>query len=186
LISYIDTASGLLWTIHCGDQACNFPMPGPVPLLAVAPTGNPAENTSITTSADGLGLISFYNISGGAALWIFKCANATCTAGAPAVIDATAPGVGQYNSITLGSDGLGMISYYDSANDALKVAHCQTVACGTADLYTMPSMFAPGGIFTSITIGVDDLALISFIDSGNTLQTLHCSNEFCIPFFRRQ
>jgi cell shape-determining protein MreC len=37
--------------------------------------------------------------------------------------------VGQYTSITVGSDGFGLISYYDATNGDLKVAHCSNTFC---------------------------------------------------------
>jgi hypothetical protein len=43
--------------------------------------------------------------------------------------------VGYYTSITIGSDGLGLISYYDKSNGDLKVAHCGNPAC-TKDPFT--------------------------------------------------
>jgi hypothetical protein len=37
--------------------------------------------------------------------------------------------VGQYSSIAIGADGLGLISYYDATNGDLKVAHCSNLTC---------------------------------------------------------
>lgn len=37
--------------------------------------------------------------------------------------------VGQYSSVTIGTDGLGLISYYDATNGDLKVAHCSDLFC---------------------------------------------------------
>jgi hypothetical protein len=37
--------------------------------------------------------------------------------------------VGQYTSVTIGADGLGLISYYDATNGNLKVAHCSDLFC---------------------------------------------------------
>ena len=37
--------------------------------------------------------------------------------------------VGQYSSLTIGSDGLALISYYDATNQALKVAQCPNELC---------------------------------------------------------
>jgi hypothetical protein len=37
--------------------------------------------------------------------------------------------VGWYTSITIGTDGLGLISYRDQTNDDLKVAHCENTFC---------------------------------------------------------
>jgi hypothetical protein len=37
--------------------------------------------------------------------------------------------VGQYTSVTVGADGLPVISYFDDTNDDLKVAHCSNRFC---------------------------------------------------------
>ncbi len=37
--------------------------------------------------------------------------------------------VGQYSSVTIGADGLGLISYFDATNADLKVAHCSDLFC---------------------------------------------------------
>lgn len=37
--------------------------------------------------------------------------------------------VGQYNSVTIGWDGFGLISYYDVTNGDLKVTHCSNSFC---------------------------------------------------------
>jgi hypothetical protein len=37
--------------------------------------------------------------------------------------------VGQYSSVTIGTDSLALISYYDATNGDLKVAHCSNLFC---------------------------------------------------------
>ena len=41
----------------------------------------------------------------------------------------SASNVGRYSSVTIGVDGLPLISYYDLTNSALKVAHCANRFC---------------------------------------------------------
>jgi hypothetical protein len=43
------------------------------------------------------------------------------------------------------------------------------------------------GLYTSVTIGADGLGLISYHDHTNhVLKVAHCSNPFCVPYFRRR
>ena len=91
-----------------------------------------------------------------------------------------------YTSITIGADGLGLISYYDSTNGDLKVANCHNTECTSA---TTSTIDADGdvGQYTSITIGLDGLGLISYYDATNqNLKVAHCENTFCSPYFRRR
>jgi predicted regulator of Ras-like GTPase activity (Roadblock/LC7/MglB family) len=95
--------------------------------------------------------------------------------------------VGDYTSITIGADGLPIISYLDSTNLNLKVAHCGDPACSAGNTITTLDSEGHVGWFTSITIGADGLPIISYLDvTNNTLKVAHCSNPFCTPYFRRR
>ena len=48
----------------------------------------------------------------------------------------TTGNVGESTSITIGADGLGLISYYDGSNGDLKVAHCANTACTSTTTIT--------------------------------------------------
>ena len=88
--------------------------------------------------------------------------------------------------MTIGAGGLGLISYYDTTNGDLKVAHCSDVTCSSATLATLDST-GNVGEYTSVTIGADGLGLISYYDVGNgNLKVAHCANAFCTPYFRRR
>jgi len=87
--------------------------------------------------------------------------------------------VGAYTSATIGADGLPLISYTDSGNGDLKVAHCSNAACSAATLATLASL-GNVGYYTSIAVGADGLALISYYDLTNfDLKVAHCSNVAC-------
>ena len=77
-------------------------------------------------------------------------------------------------SVTIGSDGLGLISY---RNGNLKVAHCNDVACTTATLTALDTTGNVWG-YTSVTIGSDGLGLISYYD-GTDLKVAHCNDVAC-------
>ena len=94
--------------------------------------------------------------------------------------------VGLFTSVTIGADGLGLISYYGLTNRNLKVAHCSNLACTSA---TRAILDGPGAVgwYTSVTIGADGLGLISYYDPTNrNLKVAHCSNPFCVPYHRRR
>ena len=56
------------------------------------------------------------------------CFDVSCISATLATPD-SAGSVGQYSSVTVGSDGLAFISYYDETNGDLKVAHCSNLFC---------------------------------------------------------
>lgn len=88
-----------------------------------------------------------------------------------------APGTtGKYTSITIGADGLPLISYQDESNDRLKVAHCSNINCTAATITTINSPAQ----HTAITLGSDGLGIIAFYDPilGN-LKVAHCTNVLC-------
>ena len=87
--------------------------------------------------------------------------------------------VGYYTSLAIGSDGLGLISYYDGSNHDLKVAHCDGVFCTSATLATLDSLGEVGSS-TSLAIGSDGLGLISYRDpENNDLKVAHCTDVLC-------
>ena len=91
---------------------------------------------------------------------VAHCSNKECTQFYSTVLD-SAGNVGQYTSIILGTDGLGLISYYDVTNQSLKTAHCSNIACTNATIYTIDDT-GDVGSHSSLTIGSDGLGLISY------------------------
>jgi hypothetical protein len=87
--------------------------------------------------------------------------------------------VGMYTSIAVGTDGLGLISYYDQTNGDLKVAHCDNVLCTSATISVVDSE-GDVGAYTSLAIGADGLGLISYHDVTNgDLKVAHCNDIAC-------
>jgi len=81
--------------------------------------------------------------------------------------------------VTIGADGLGLISYYDATNGDLKVAHCADIACTSATITALDTAGVVGE-GTSVTVGADGLGLISYADWTNSnLKVAHCSDLAC-------
>src|SRR3990167_8010566 len=72
--------------------------------------------------------------------------------------------VGQYSSIAIGTDGLPVISYYDSTNFTLRVTKCGNAACSSGNTSTKVDNSASVGTYTYIAIGTDGLPVISYYD----------------------
>jgi hypothetical protein len=88
--------------------------------------------------------------------------------------------VGVYTSMAIGADGLPIISHYDNTNDDLKVTHCGNPACTAGNTTTTVDSAGSVGRWTSLAIGSDGLAIISYNDDTNTnIKVAHCDNATC-------
>ena len=86
---------------------------------------------------------------------------------------------GNHSSITIGADGLPIISHLDNISNRLLAAHCNDVACaGDDETSTLvdPSA-APFG--SSITIGANGLPVIAYPSATFELQVAHCNDVAC-------
>lgn len=172
LISYWDFGGLNLMVLHCGNLTCSSGNS----TTAVDTTGDVGGYSSITTGADGLGLVSYYDHTNGN-LKVAHCGNPTCNNfNTIATIDASSGDVGLYNSITIGPDGLGLIAYQDYTNTAVKVAHCGNLLLHSNNITATVDLADDVGMNTSITIGADGLALISTYDhTGGDLKVIKLS-----------
>jgi hypothetical protein len=149
----------------------------------------PAEDAglypAITLDRDGQPLITFYNATQDW-LQVLRCLNYNGACDGEPPVYLTTGGV--YSSVTVGADGLPIISFYDTLFDAdnLSVAHCSDPTCAQSVLVTVDSA-DDTGTESSITIGTDGLPLISYFDvTMGALKAMHCSNPFCLPYYRRR
>lgn len=163
-----------------GTVGCASPTVDPRPgfsRTAIDTASVVGGSTSIAIGVDGLGIVSYQDITNGR-LKVAHCSNPACTSATSTTIDSS-PGVGAHSSIAIGTDGLALISYADITNGDLRVAHCNDVPCGSASLAAVDTV-GDVGRYTSIAIGVDGLGLISYYDFANSrLKVAHCNNVAC-------
>jgi hypothetical protein len=174
LISYFDGAPANLKVAHCSNTACTA-----ATYATLDATGDVGRHTSITIGTDGLGLISYQDATN-ADLKVAHCNDLPCTSATTATIDSVGDLGAFQSSITIGSDGLGVISYYDQANAKLRIAHCNTIACSSATVST-PDSSAQNGQWSSITVGGDGLPLVYYLrlGAGGGPTVAHCSDVAC-------
>ena len=178
LVSFYDHSAADLRLLHCDHVTC-FDRTGPYAPITLDSAGSVGRFSSITIGADGLGLISYFD-STNARVKALHCGNTNCDSGNTITILDTTGQPGSDTSITIGSDGLGLISYYDVANGDLKVLHCGNLVCNSGN--SVATVDDPGdvGSNSSIAIGADGLAMISYYDASNqNLKALHCGNSIC-------
>ena len=176
VLSYYDNSSGIVKVAKCVNAACT----GSATITTVDSSGFLAQYTSIAIGTDGLPVVSYYD-STNLDLKVAKCVNAACTGSATITTVDSGGAVGQYTSIAIGTDGLPVVSYYDTANGNLKVAKCVNAACtGSATITTVDSAGVVG-TYTSIAIGTDGLPVVSYHDATNgDLKVVKCSNAACL------
>jgi hypothetical protein len=172
--------AGDLKVLHCSDTNCTN---GTISTLDSEISFKTQWDTSIAIGSDGMGLISYFvrdtgDITNGN-LKVAHCINANCTSATTTTVWDYLSDQGQNNAIAIGSDGLGLIAYYDKTNLDLKVAHCNDLDCSNP---TQTTVYSTGwtGMKPSVAIGPDGLGLISFFDAENSaLKVAHCANYAC-------
>jgi len=134
------------------------------------------DYNSIAIGTDGFPVISYYDDYVVDDSLIFaKCTSADCTQKTDWATSTVDTGeVGRYTSLTIGTDGLPIISYYTSSTNALKVAKCRDISCSSASttapysniLMTIDDSVSVGR-YNSIAIGTDGWPVISYYDDDN-------------------
>ena len=128
-----DATSSALKVAHCDDVACDA-----ATVSTVDGSGIEGEYSSITTAADGLGVISYRDGTGANQdLKVAHCANVGCTSSSYVTVD-TPGDVGWNTSVTIGSDGLPFVSYRDVA--PIWTVATQLVFYGTPILYVIETV----------------------------------------------
>lgn len=143
-------------------------------------TDSAGIHSSMTMGFDGLPIIAQYAevAPGDGELRVTHCNDVPCTSATSTTIDSEGD-VGRYPAITIGTDMLAVISYYDATNGDLKVAACTDLACTSAFLANLDDA-GDVGKHTSITIATDDNPVISYYDASNAkLKVVHCDDQSC-------
>jgi len=175
VVSYLNNLSNDLMVAKCTNPSCTT---APV-VTSVLTLGAVGLDSSLAVGSDGFPIISSRDATAGS-LVVVHCADMSCTTSSSAVVDdGGSHAVGQYTAISIGSDGLAVISYRDSTSKDLKVAHCNDVACSTATKFVVDTA-TDTGLFTSLAIGSDGLPVISYYDStSRALKVAHCTDRSC-------
>jgi hypothetical protein len=179
IIAYRNNADQLK-VAHCEDVACTRSSSHVVDADGVV--GN---YPSIAIGADGLPLVSYYDLANGD-LEVAHCEDLACSAATVTLHDgsflAEGGDAGEGTSLAVGSDGLGLISYWNRSYSDLMVAHCDNPACThttrhVADADVMRNYEVSR---TSIAIGADGLGVIVYQDPMNgDLKVARCGVVIC-------
>jgi len=177
VISYSDDTNSDLKLVHCKNISCT----GVEGVIALDSTADfVGQFTSIAIGTDNFPVISYWDGTN-EALKLVHCTSIDCSSNDTLVTLDSTDIVGQYSSITIGSDNFPVISYLDSTNIALKLVHCTNVSCsgGEGVGFDTPITLDPtggGGQYSSIAIGSGDFIVISYFSGSNSdLKSAACT-----------
>jgi hypothetical protein len=143
-------------------------------------------DNSITIAPDGLPIISYYTTT---SLRVAKCNDLSCFTKTTTTVDSDVNNIGiigNSSSITIGPDGLPIISYYYYTSMNLRVAKCNDLSCLTKTIITVDKDYSTGK-WSSIAIGSDGLPVIAYHQSTDgILRVAKCGSENCIPYWSRR
>jgi hypothetical protein len=172
LISYYDVSNQALKIAHCSNIFCTDAV-----INTIDNDGAVGSYSSLTIGSDGLGLISYYHI-GSSDLRVAHCLDTLCSEASKITVVDYVGDVGTGTSIVLGVDGLGLISYYDISNKALKIAHCSNKEC-TDQTISEVDVGNSIGEFTSMTVDRWGHVLMTNSMHNEDLEVVACSNFDC-------
>lgn len=194
-ISYYDATNGDLKVARCVSMSCGS---GSLVINTVdgkGTTGSEEDDvghhSSITTGTDGLPLIAYAKVyqegspSSGSQMRVAHCTSTTCSAADVDVLISASTLNWQAISITLGRDGLGLISAGFDTTSRIYVFHCDDVACSGQTI--SDSVVTLGAVDAALTVGADGLPILSYYtDVDDALRVVHCSDWSCQPYLRRR
>ena len=179
VIAYDDVTNGRLKVAACNDPACTG---GDETISVVDASGTVGQFTSISIGPDSTPVIAYYDFSNGD-LKVAKCNDPICIGSDETISTVDSGGdVGQYTSVTIGTNGFPVVSYYDTTNADLKVATCNDAAC-TGGNETVSTVDSNGSIgrYTSIAIGPAGFPVVSYYDLGHgALKVAACNDASCL------
>jgi hypothetical protein len=187
---------------NLSNEMCTSPLSPPAAPAAGSGSINAPDlgaretmQTSMAIAADGLGLVAYGASSNpnDLDLKVSHCTDAQCDTSTVTTLDSDGY-TGNFPSLKIGSDGLGIVSYEQWNNNGgtfvndIKVAHCQNVACTSATITTIDPAATVSMLYSSLTIANDGFATITYVDSYTTssnsvhVKRAHCQNTACTSY----
>ncbi len=126
LVAYFDNSPSKLKVAHCDDLRC-----ASAGVATISGTGEVDMVGGLVVGSDGLGLIVYHDVTDDLAVEIGHCNDIPCSSVSASVIDSLPGNVSSMPSMALGSDGYGLVAYYDGdpGDENLNVAHCENATC---------------------------------------------------------
>jgi hypothetical protein len=140
---------------------------------------------AIAIGVDGMPVIAFRDATNGD-LRVVHCDDVNCSATGAADTDSLVfsgggNDVGYYTSITIGTDGLPIIAFHDATIQALKVTHCNDIAC-TGGSEPSETLFtaADDGWYLDMVLSPEGNPLIAHqVSSTSDILFTECNDPAC-------
>ena len=177
VVSYY--GNGDLRLVHCNDPNCAG---GDESIVAVDSAGSVGAYTSLALDGSGFPVVSYWD-QGTRDLKLAHCNDANCDGGGESIVTVDSIGdVGVDTSLVLDGSGFPVVSYYDSTNGDLKLAHCNDPNCtGIGESIVIVDSNGDVGWFTSLALDNSGFPVISYRDGGTNrdLKLAYCNDVNC-------
>ena len=179
VISHYDGTHLWLLLTHCNDPACGG---GGDVTNVVDNTGDEGQYSSLALDASGNPVISYYDATFGN-LRLAHCNDPNCAGGDETInaVATTTNNDGEFSSLALDSNGMPVISYYDTFATTLRLVHCNNANCSGVQTIQTPDP-SPNDIgeYTSLALDGNGLPIISYFDAtSHSIAVAHCDLPDC-------
>ena len=137
------------------------------------------RGVALAIGIDGLPILTYFDYTD-QELDVAHCDSTDCSTSTItnySTPDTSGTTAGNNADITLGADGLAIISRFDDDANRVEVWHCDDITCSSV---TTTANATSAGRFNSIAIGADGKAIVAYRRfSANDLYLARCSDEAC-------
>jgi len=180
VISYQGREPTGIKVAKCNDAACSG---GDEIITLINEDGG--LHSSIAIGSDGFPVISFHqfiNPFNASLVKVAKCNDNACTGGDETITIVAETGsiITGNTSISIGTDDLPVLAYFDSLTSSIYVATCNDAACSGNDetINAVDSIAFTGR--QSLAIGADGFPVVSYRDnSSEALKVAKCNDATC-------
>lgn len=186
VISYHNASTADLRIVDCLTTACDGNN-----TATISSSDDWGLSSSVATGPDGFPYFAFVATGNNAGIGMGRCADESCN-GANAQIGGLGDSGGAAVALTMEPNGIPVAAVWDSVAGSLDFMRCLDETCTNESRAILLDNTAGTGSYSfsymgspSMTIGSDGYPIISYYDLTNSaLKVLHCSNPFCVPYFR--